>query len=167
MLLMPFLTYMGPLRFAHDLVLVRFGGELLGRLFSHFHRLNPKDYYSNKALLLLSFLFLMRATILVTLLCGAFQFVTLSHDTILSFTTLFYFIFAWTNSEVMAAVTLVAPEKRMGELMRGMMLLTFGSQLLSLALGQWLVEQFLRGVAPMSLLFARGVAPMSLLSVPF
>jgi len=140
MFFMPFLTFIGSMQIAHILVLVRFGGEFLGRIAAHYVTLDSWGRRDHGGLSVLVSLTVMRAAVLFVLILGAFNVVNIGHGPLLmGLTVLFYFVFAWTNSEVMAVVTKFAPKNKEREVMNGMMFLTFGAQLFSLAVAQLFV----------------------------
>jgi hypothetical protein len=142
MFFMPFLTFVGTMEIAHVLVLVRFGCEFVGRLAAHVVSLERFGWLDNRGLFVLMNLTLVRAAILFALVLGAFGVINLGQGNILlGLTGLFYLLFAWTNSEVMASITKFVPKDREREAMNGMMLLTFGAQLVSLCVGQFVVHQ--------------------------
>jgi len=141
MFLMPFLTYFGGAEQAHILVLVRFGGEMLGRLASHHWGFSFSECLKNRGPLILSWLVLIRCIVLVVLVLGAFRTVQLGNGFLLhSLTGFFYFVFAWTHSEVMAISVDLAPKEKVAGFTQGMMFLCFSAQLLSLAAAIPLVQ---------------------------
>jgi len=136
MFLMPFLTYFGSAHLAHVLVLVRFGGEMVGRIASHQWGFSFSECLKDGApIVILSWLVILRFIILAILLLGVFGVVHLGHGLLLkTLIGVFYFIFAWSSSEVMALAVQLAPKNKVADFTQGMMFLCFSAQLLSLAM---------------------------------
>lgn len=144
MFFMPFLTFIGSMRVAHILVLVRFGGEFFGRIASHYISVEAWGQLDRNGLSVLVSLTVMRFAVLFLLLLGIFNVIDLGHGTLLGgLTGSFYFAFAWTNSEVMAIVTKFVAKEKEREVMNGFMFMTFGAQLFSLAVGQLVVYKYM------------------------
>lgn len=134
MFLMPFLTYFGDAELAHILVLTRFGGEMLGRIVSHYWGFNFSECLKDHGPVVLSWLVVLRFIILSILMLGVFRFLDLGNGLLLQgLVGFFYFVFAWTHSEVMAVAVDIAPKDKVAAFMQAMMFLCFSSQLLSLA----------------------------------
>lgn len=143
MFLMPFLTYFGSSSLAHILVLVRFGGELAGRLASLVPVLGLQNCRPNTAVLVLAIATIVRSVLLIWVLLSAFHVLDLGHVSLFIIVGVFYALFGWSQSEVMTTIVDVGPPDREPDLSRGMMFLCFGSQLLSLAIaltviGMWM-----------------------------
>jgi hypothetical protein len=135
MFLMPFLTYFGGANLAHILVLVRFGGEMLGRIASHQWGFSFSECIKDQGPCILSWLVLIRFVVLAILMFGVFGVVHLGHELLLeSLVGFFYFVFAWTHSEVMAIAVDLAPKDKVADFTQGMMFLCFSAQLLSLGM---------------------------------
>lgn len=142
MFLMPFLTYFKDAELAHILVLTRFGGEMLGRIASHYWGFNFSSCLRDQGPVILSWLVFLRFIVLTILMLGAFRFLDLGHGLLLQgLVGLFYFVFAWTHSEVMAVAVDLAPKEKVADFMQAMMFLCFSSQLLSLAVALPLVNR--------------------------
>lgn len=142
MFLMPFLTYFGNAELAHILVLTRFGGEMVGRIASHQWGFSFSTCVKDHGPLILSCLVFFRFIALVVLLLGVCNVVNLGQGIFLqSLVGFFYFLFAWTHSEVMAISVELAPKDKVTDFMQGMMFLCFSSQLLSLAVALPIVQK--------------------------
>lgn len=141
MFLMPFLTYFGDAELAHILVLTRFGGEMLGRIASHFWGFNFSECLKDHGPTVLSWLVFLRFIILTILMLGVFRFLHLGTGLLLKgLVGFFYFVFAWTHSEVMAVAVDLAPKDKVADFMQVMMFLCFSSQLLSLAIALPIID---------------------------
>jgi hypothetical protein len=95
MFLMPFLTYFGDAQLAHILVLTRFGGEMLGRIASHYWGFSFSECLKDHGPTVLSWLVVLRFIILTILMLGVFHFLHLGHGLLLKgLVGFFYFVFA-------------------------------------------------------------------------
>lgn len=141
MFLMPFLTFFGSAELAHILVLIRFGAELLGRLFSHLWGLEWWGAQTSfAALSVLSALAAARTFILVLLLLHLSDIIDLSRVVVACLVALFYGLFAWTQSELMTSIVELGPPKKQASLVRGMMFLGFAAQLFAICLALPVIE---------------------------
>mmetsp|Transcript_107069 Transcript_107069/g.194895 ORF Transcript_107069/g.194895 Transcript_107069/m.194895 type:complete len:413 (-) Transcript_107069:74-1312(-) len=132
MFLMPFFTFFGGAQLAHELMLVRFGGELLGRVASHYIRLWDWGLLNEKGLVGLLVITGIRAAMLVVLMMSVFGVMNLGGAHILmGSVAVFYLLFAWSQSEVMVLVVQTGPKHKKVELMRGMTLLMFTGQIIA------------------------------------
>lgn len=167
MFFMPFLTFYGNLQTAHLLVLIRFGSELLGRLAAHVCGLSRFGCMDGSGLAFLVALTASRVAILVILTFDLFGGVHVPHGYMLEgLTGAFYFTFAWSNSELMAALIDVSSRMRSGNeechkrgaLMPGMILIGFGAQLIGLC-AAWAMLR--RHVSGSDSFFSTGIAARS------
>lgn len=141
--LMPFLTYFGSSRLAHMLVLVRFGGELAGRIASHVPGCGLHNCAPRTAVLVLAVATIVRSVLLVVSIVDIFwrgYFFDMERLWLFIIVGIFYALFGWSQSEVMTTVIDVGPPEKDGDLARGMMCICFASQLFSLAIALTLIE---------------------------
>lgn len=136
MALMPFLPFLGPLDLAHDLILARFAGELVGRLLSHAQQgLDvPQPVVSGLVVVTL----LGRGGLLAALLVGAYG-PQLEPVRACWYCGLFYALAGWSQSEIMATFVDGAPKDE-ARRARLLMLLGFAAQLVALAVTVPMVE---------------------------
>jgi len=125
------------------LVLVRFGGELAGRIASHVPGCGLHNCAPRTAVLVLAVATIVRSVLLVVVLVDVFwrgYFFDLERLWLFIIVGIFYALFGWSQSEVMTTVVDVGPPEKDGDLARGMMCICFASQLLSLAIALTLIE---------------------------
>jgi hypothetical protein len=139
--LMPFLTYFDGASLAHILVLVRFAGELAGRIASHFCSL--RNCSPNTAILILVVATIVRGLLMIVFLLGVFRILDLMRLWLFILVGVFYLLFGWTQSEVMTIIVDVGPADKDVELSRGMMFLCFAAQLLFLGIALTIIEMWL------------------------
>lgn len=132
MFLMSFFTYFGGLGLAHNLILVRFGGELLGRVASHYIRMWDWGLLNEKGLVGLLIITGLRAVMLAVLMMPLFGVMGFAGvHVLMGSVAVFYILYAWSQSEVMVLIVQNGPKHRKVELMRGMTLMMFTGQILS------------------------------------
>jgi hypothetical protein len=142
MALMPFLPYFGSLELAHNLVLVRFAGELFGRIVSLFSEniVGRRLCFAGRTMLLVLVANVAcRVGLLVLLFAVLSGYIAVSTLHLYVIVAVFYALGGIANNEVMAVIVDMYPASE-SALARGMMFICFGSQLVSLAVTIPMVE---------------------------
>lgn len=132
--IVPFMTYLGSLTQAHLLVLNSFISELAGRIAAHVVSLERMGVIGREGIAYLVFLTIVRISLGVLLMLQAFKRFDLGEVSLHAIVSIFYFLYGWVANEVPVLVVGMGPKEERAEIVRGVTLLNFLGQLVSLCI---------------------------------